>query len=73
MFDTDLYIAERLMEQNVAEAVSEAEVRRLARQLQPKRQSVLIRLGRLLQRLGRHLERYSPAPTPELQRKTGSS
>jgi hypothetical protein len=69
----DVFIAERLMERNVAEGVSAAEVQRLARALQPERQSVLIRLGRLLQGLGRHLERYSPAPTPELQQKAGSS
>jgi hypothetical protein len=67
----DVYIAERLMERNVVEGAREAEIQRLAQQLQPERQGILIRVGRLLQRLSQQLERYGPPAAPEIQQEAG--
>jgi hypothetical protein len=77
----DVYSVEQLVKLRLAERRSEGERQRLIQRLQREGQGVFIRLGRgllsmlgrLLQRLGRHLERCAPAATPELRQRASSS
>jgi len=72
MFPDDLYVAESIMHQRVAERVSEARSRALARRLGAGGQGVLsrsgcrllCRLGWLLIALGRRMERYALRQLP---------